>query len=197
MQAITPEERKGMLDVLSKFNAATSGQPVAGTAPTSTQTNESTQTPIAPMAGKDAEMRKILENFTNATNDAVETVKAEVPIQVAENSVQIDGYSIEKVQGQVGNVKKKYYNVMHGTEILHENVCLYASASAIVKHLMDNNNKKAKDVARLDDEYGGKLFEGANLSQQIKRNPNGIYEAKLTEVKMKATDIKRKILNSL
>ena len=62
---------------------------------------------------------------------------------------------------------------------------------------MDNNNKKAKDVARLDDEYGGKLFEGANLSQQIKRNPNGIYEAKLTEVKMKATDIKRKILNSL
>jgi hypothetical protein len=86
---------------------------------------------------------------------------------------------------------------MHGTEILHENVCLYASASAIVKHLMDNNNKKAREVVRLDDEYGGKLFEGANLSQQIKRNPNGIYEAKLTEVKMKATDIKRKILNSL
>ncbi len=193
MQAITPEERQGMLDVLSKFNAATSGQPVAGTAPTSTQTTS----PTAPMAGKDPEMLKILENFTNATNDAVETVKAEVPIQVAENSVRIDGFSIEKVQGYVGNIKKKYYNVMQGTNILYENVCLYASASAIVKHLIDNDNNKANEVARLDDEYGGKLFEGASLSQKVKTNPNGIYEAKLTEVKMKATDIKRRILNSL
>jgi len=163
--------------VLSKFNAATSGQPVAGTAPTSTQTTS----PTAPMAGKDPEMLRILENFTNATNDAVETVKAEVPIQVAENSVRIDGFSIEKVQGHVGNIKKKYYNVMQGTNILYENVCLY----------------KANEVARLDDEYGGKLFEGASLSQKVKTNPNGIYEAKLTEVKMKATDIKRRILNSL
>tara|TARA_B100000131_G_C18016751_1_gene572818 strand:+ start:113 stop:694 length:582 start_codon:yes stop_codon:yes gene_type:complete len=193
MQAITQEERQGMLDVLSKFNAATSGQPVAGTAPTSTQTTS----PTAPMAGKDPEMLRILENFTNATNDAVETVKAEVPIQVAENSVRIDGFSIEKVQGYVGNIKKKYYNVMQGTNILYENVCLYASASAIVKHLIDNDNNKANEVARLDDEYGGKLFEGASLSQKIKINPNGIYEAKLTEVKMKATDIKRRILNSL
>ncbi len=193
MQAITPEERQGMLDVLSKFNAATSGQPVAGTAPTSTQTTS----PTAPMAGKDPEMLRILENFTNATNDAVETVKAEVPIQVAENSVRIDGFSIEKVQGYVGNIKKKYYNVMQGTNILYENVCLYASASAIVKHLIDNDNNKANEVARLDDEYGGKLFEGASLSQKVKTNPNGIYEAKLTEVKMKATDIKRRILNSL
>ena len=193
MQAITQEERQGMLDVLSKFNAATSGQPVAGTAPTSTQTTS----PTAPMAGKDPEMLRILENFTNATNDAVETVKAEVPIQVAENSVRIDGFSIEKVQGYVGNIKKKYYNVMQGTNILYENVCLYASASAIVKHLIDNDNNKANEVARLDDEYGGKLFEGASLSQKVKTNPNGIYEAKLTEVKMKATDIKRRILNSL
>ena len=193
MQAITQEERQGMLDVLSKFNAATSGQPVAGTAPTSTQTTS----PTAPMAGKDPEMLRILENFTNATNDAVETVKAEVPIQVAENSVRIDGFSIEKVQGHVGNIKKKYYNVMQGTNILYENVCLYASASAIVKHLIDNDNNKANNVARLDDEYGGKLFEGASLSQKVKTNPNGIYEAKLTEVKMKATDIKRRILNSL
>ena len=193
MQAITPEERQGMLDVLSKFNAATSGQPVAGTTPTSTQTTS----PTAPTAGKDQEMLKILENFTNATNDAVETVKAEVPIQVAENSVRIDGFSIEKVQGYVGNIKKKYYNVMQGTNILYENVCLYASASAIVKHLIDNDNNKANEVARLDDEYGGKLFEGASLSQKVKTNPNGIYEAKLTEVKMKATDIKRRILNSL
>tara|TARA_B100000287_G_scaffold402657_1_gene423783 strand:+ start:486 stop:1067 length:582 start_codon:yes stop_codon:yes gene_type:complete len=193
MQAITPEERQGMLDVLSKFNAATSGQPVAGTAPTSTQTTS----PTAPMAGKDPEMLRILENFTNATNDAVETVKAEVPIQVAENSVRIDGFSIEKVQGYVGNIKKKYYNVMQGTNILYENVCLYASASAIVKHLIDNDNNKANEVARLDNEYGGKLFEGASLSQKVKTNPNGIYEAKLTEVKMKATDIKRRILNSL
>lgn len=193
MQAITQEERQGMLDVLSKFNAATSGQPVAGTAPTSTQTTS----PTAPMAGKDPEMLRILENFTNATNDAVETVKAEVPIQVAENSVRIDGFSIEKVQGYVGNIKKKYYNVMQGTNILYENVCLYASASAIVKHLMDNDNNKANEVARLDNEYGGKLFEGASLSQKVKTNPNGIYEAKLTEVKMKATDIKRRILNSL
>tara|TARA_R100000152_G_C6734387_1_gene158715 strand:+ start:196 stop:777 length:582 start_codon:yes stop_codon:yes gene_type:complete len=193
MQAITQEERQGMLDVLSKFNAATSGQPVAGTAPTSTQTTS----PTAPMAGKDPEMLRILENFTNATNDAVETVKAEVPIQVAENSVRIDGFSIEKVQGYVGNIKKKYYNVMQGTNILYENVCLYASASAIVKHLIDNDNNKANNVARLDNEYGGKLFEGASLSQKVKTNPNGIYEAKLTEVKMKATDIKRRILNSL
>ena len=193
MQAITQEERQGMLDVLSKFNAATSGQPVAGTAPTSTQTTS----PTAPMAGKDPEMLRILENFTNATNDAVETVKAEVPIQVAENSVRIDGFSIEKVQGYVGNIKKKYYNVMQGTNILYENVCLYASASAIVKHLIDNDNNKANEVARLDNEYGGKLFEGASLSQKVKTNPNGIYEAKLTEVKMKATDIKRRILNSL
>lgn len=193
MQAITPEERQGMLDVLSKFNAATSGQPVAGTAPTSTQTTS----PTAPMAGKDPEMLRILENFTNATNDAVETVKAEVPIQVAENSVRIDGFSIEKVQGYVGNIKKKYYNVMQGTNILYENVCLYASASAIVKHLIDNDNNKANEVARLDNEYGSKLFEGASLSQKVKTNPNGIYEAKLTEVKMKATDIKRRILNSL
>ena len=149
------------------------------------------------MAGKDPEMLRILENFTNATNDAVETVKAEVPIQVAENSVRIDDFSIEKVQGYVGNIKKKYYNVIQGTNILYENVCLYASASAIVKHLIDNDNNKANEVARLDDEYGGKLFEGASLSQKIKINPNGIYEAKLTEVKMKATDIKRRILNSL
>ncbi len=197
MQAITDEERKGMVDVLSKFNAASSGQPVASTTPSTTQTTVSTDTPIAPMAGKDPEMRRILENFTNATHDAVETVKAEVPMQVTENRIQIDGYSIEKIQGTIGNIKKKYYNIMQGTDILYENVCLYASASAIVKHLMENNHSKASVVARLDDEYGGKLIEGANLSRRVKTNPNGIYEAKLTEVKMKATDIKRKILNSL
>ncbi len=64
MQAITPEERKGMLDVLSKFNSAQSGAPDV----TAGQTKPLTESATTTNTTKEAEMRKILENFNNATN---------------------------------------------------------------------------------------------------------------------------------
>ena len=198
MQAITPEERKGMLDVLSKFNAASSS---AGTAPTTTQTTVSTDKPIAPMAGKDAEMRKILENFNHATNVAVDThVENNVatPVPISKNRIQMADYVVETDSGNVGSVKKKYYKIIDNNgDVLYENLCLWASASAIIKHLMDDNRHEARQVAQLDADYGSKLFEGANLRGMLKSKDSDVYEAKLSEVKMKATGLKLKILNNI
>ena len=62
---------------------------------------------------------------------------------------------------------------------------------------MENNRDKARQVAQLDNDYGSKLFEGANLSSILKSKYSDVYETKLSEVKMKATDIKLKILNNI
>ncbi len=62
---------------------------------------------------------------------------------------------------------------------------------------MDGSRDKARHVARLDADYGSKLFEGANLKGLLKTQNNNVYESKLSEVKTKATDIKLKILNNI
>jgi len=197
MQAITPEERKGMLDVLSKFNSAQSGAPDV----TAGQTKPLTESATTTNTTKEAEMRKILENFNNATNIAVDThVDSDVatPMPISNNRIQMSDYIVETEQGKVGSIKKKYYKIIdHDGNILYENLCLWASASAIIKHLMDDNRDKARQVAQLDADYGSKLFEGANLRGMLKSKHNDVYEAKLSEVKMKATDLKLKILNNI
>ena len=166
MQAITPEERKGMLDVLSKFNSAQSGAPDVTAGQTITESTTTTSNT------KEAEMRKILENFNNATNVAVDThVDSDIatPMPISKNRIQMADYVVETEQGRVGSTKKKYYKIIdHDGNILYENLCLWASASAIIKHLMENNRDKARQVAQLDNDYGSKLFEGANLQSILK-----------------------------
>ena len=195
MQAITPEERKGMLDVLSKFNSAQSGELDLTAGQTITESATTTSNT------KEAEMRKILENFNNATNLAVDThVDNDVatPMPISKNRIQMADYIVETEQGKVGSTKKKYYKIMdHDGNILYENLCLWASASAIIKHLMDDNRDKARQVARLDANYGSKLFEGANLKSMLKSTYNSVHDTKLNEVKYQATDIKLKILNNI
>ena len=195
MQAITPEERKGMLDVLSKFNSAQSGAPDVTAGQTITESTTTTSNT------KEAEMRKILENFNNATNLAVDThVDNDVatPMPISKNRIQMADYVVETEQGRVGSTKKKYYKIIdHDGNILYENLCLWASASAIIKHLMDDNRHEARQVAQLDADYGSKLFEGANLRGMLKSKDSDVYEAKLSEVKMKATGLKLKILNNI
>jgi len=193
MQAITPEERKGMLDVLSKFNSAQSGSPDVTAGQTKTTTTAG--------SGKDPAMRKILENFNNATNIAVDTHVQEdeaTPVHISKNRIQMAEYVVETEQGNVGSTKKKYYKIIdHDGNILYENLCLWASASAIIKHLMEDNRHEARQVAQLDADYGSKLFEGANLRGMLKSKDSDVYEAKLSEVKMKATKLKLKILNNI
>jgi|TARA_Y100001949_G_scaffold124658_1_gene106430 hypothetical protein len=195
MQAITPEERKGMLDVLSKFNSAQSGAPDVTAGQTITESTTTTSNT------KEAEMRKILENFNNATNVAVDThVDSDIatPMPISKNRIQMADYVVETEQGRVGSTKKKYYKIIdHDGNILYENLCLWASASAIIKHLMDDNRHEARQVAQLDADYGSKLFEGANLRGMLKSKDSDVYEAKLSEVKMKATGLKLKILNNI
>lgn len=195
MQAITPEERKGMLDVLSKFNSAQSGELDLTAGQTITESATTTSNT------KEAEMRKILENFNNATNLAVDThVDNDVatPMPISKNRIQMSDYIVETEHGKVGSTKKKYYKIMdHDGNILYENLCLWASASAIIKHLMDDNRDKARQVARLDANYGSKLFEGANLKSMLKSTYNSVHDTKLIEVKYQATDIKLKILNHI
>tara|TARA_Y100001951_G_scaffold66064_1_gene53099 strand:+ start:101 stop:688 length:588 start_codon:yes stop_codon:yes gene_type:complete len=195
MQAITPEERKGMLDVLSKFNSAQSGAPDVTAGQTITESTTTTSNT------KEAEMRKILENFNNATNVAVDThVDSDIatPMPISKNRIQMADYVVETEQGRVGSTKKKYYKIMdQDGNILYENLCLWASASAIIKHLMDDNRHEARQVAQLDADYGSKLFEGANLRGMLKSKDSDVYEAKLSEVKMKATGLKLKILNNI
>lgn len=195
MQAITPEERKGMLDVLSKFNSAQSGEPDVTAGQTITESATTTSNT------KEAEMRKILENFNNATNLAVDThVDNDVatPMPISKNRIQMADYIVETEQGRVGSTKKKYYKIMeHDGNILYENLCLWASASAIIKHLMDGSREKARQIARLDADYGSKLFEGANLKSMLKSTYNSVHDTKLNEVKYQATDIKLKILNNI
>lgn len=195
MQAITPEERKGMLDVLSKFNSAQSGAPDVTAGQTITESTTTTSNT------KEAEMRKILENFNNATNLAVDTHvdnNVATPMPISKNRIQMSDYIVETEHGKVGSTKKKYYKIMdHDGNILYENLCLWASASAIIKHLMDDNRHEARRVAQLDADYGSKLFEGANLKGMLRSKHNDVYVTKLSEVKMKATDIKLKILNNI
>jgi hypothetical protein len=62
---------------------------------------------------------------------------------------------------------------------------------------MDDNRHEARQVAQLDADYGSKLFEGANLRGMLKSKDSDVYEAKLSEVKMKATGLKLKILNNI
>lgn len=192
MQAITPEERKGMLDVLSKFNSAQTGSP---------DVTAGQSKPTTTAGGKDPAMRKILENFNNATNVAVDThVDSDIatPMPISKNRIQMADYVVETEQGRVGSTKKKYYKIIdHDGNILYENLCLWASASAIIKHLMDDNRHEARQVAQLDADYGSKLFEGANLRGMLKSKDSDVYEAKLSEVKMKATGLKLKILNNI
>ena len=146
-------------------------------------------------------MRKILENFNNATNLAVDThVDNDVatPMPISKNRIQMADYIVETEQGKVGSTKKKYYKIMdHDGNILYENLCLWASASAIIKHLMDGSREKARQIARLDADYGSKLFEGANLKSMLKSTYNSVHDTKLNEVKYQATDIKLKILNNI
>lgn len=170
------QESKEMLNILQNLeNAQNSAQK-----PDNVQNNvQNSAQPSTGNVSPDAqEMFNILNKLEQATEAAAsrvinESVSGE-PVIVAKDAegsqIGVGEFHISITESRLaGKFKKKYYTISDEQGILYEDLALFESAMAIVKHLTHGGDESVvEEIADLDLQYGNKLNEAATY--KIKMN---------------------------
>jgi hypothetical protein len=146
-----------------------------------------------------------LGSVDNTSRIVAERAERDVDLNVAinsritENSVSVQNYRIDIVLQEFAGRQKKFYNVVEGNKIIHQELALFETAMGVVKNLMGNKSSKVNDLVRYDHDYANSLYDVYAHNFRIKSGKinEDIAVAKLSNAKEKMQHAKNKILQKL
>jgi hypothetical protein len=171
----TPEETKGMQNILDKLNNA-----ITKTDKVKTYIDESgekvTRIERANVSPDAHEMYNILHKLQNATEDSAKNFVKESAVQgpSSNNNVPpsfgVGGLNVLLNKRKINGYKKTYYSITEDGSITVEDLALFESAMAIVKNKLENdeNIQKTQRIIELDLQYASYLEEAASHKQRAK-----------------------------
>ena len=126
-------------------------------------------------------------------------LKVAINSKVTENSVSVQNYRIDIVLQEFAGKQKKFYNIVEGNKIIHQELALFETAMGVVKNLMGNKSSKVTELVRYDYDYANSLYEVYTHNSRIKSGKinEDIAVAKLSNAKEKMQYAKNKILKKL
>ena len=199
------EEVKGMMDIIAKLNEAEA-------TPSSVARDKETQASINKLAGvsKNAEgmlsiLQKLDEATTKVTKEIVKESENDIELSAINkkgDTVSVNNYEITMEKTTiVPGIRKTFYNIKEGNEIIHEDLALFETAMGIVKGLLFDNNSKVERLLELDNRYASSLQEAAtyklkcqNIAESYKHD---IAMAKQGAAVSKMKEIKKQIKSAL
>lgn len=199
------EEVKGMMDIIAKLNETT-------VTPSSVARDKETQASINKLAGvsKNAEgmlsiLQKLDEATTQVTKEIVKESENDIELSAINkkgDTVSVNNYEITMEKTTiVPGIRKTFYNIKDGDEIIHEELALFETAMGIVKGLLFDNSSKVERLLELDNRYASTLQEAATYKMKCKTivesYKHDIAMAKQGAAVSKMKEIKKQIKSAL
>lgn len=199
------EEVKGMMDIIAKLNEAEA-------TPSSVAQDKETQASINKLAGvsKDAEgmlsiLQKLDEATTKVTKEIVKESENDIELSAINkkgDTVSVNNYEITMEKTTiVPGIRKTFYNIKDGNEVIHKELALFETAMGIVKGLLFDNNSKVERLLELDNRYASTLQEAATYKMKCKTivesYKHDIAMAKQGAAVSKMKEIKKQIKSAL
>lgn len=199
------EEVKGMMDIIAKLNETT-------TTPSSVAEDKQTQASINKLAGvsKNAEgmlsiLQKLDEATTQVTKEIVKESENDIELSAIDkkgDTVRVNNFEITMEKTTiVPGIRKTFYNIKEGDEIIHKELALFETAMGIVKGLLFDNDSKVNRLLELDNRYASSLQEAATYKMKCKTivesYKHDIAMAKQGAAVSKMKEIKKQIKSAL
>ena len=199
------EEVKGMMDIIAKLNETT-------VTPSSVSEDKQTQSSINKLAGvsKNAQgmlsiLQKLDEATTQVTKEIVKESENDIELSAIDkkgDTVRVNNYEITMEKTTiVPGIKKTFYNIKEGDEIIHKELALFETAMGIVKGLLFDNYSKVDRLLELDNRYASSLQEAATYKMKCKTivesSKHDIAMAKQGAAVYKMKEIKKQIKSAL
>jgi len=199
------EEVKGMMDIIAKLNETT-------VTPSSVSEDKQTQASINKLAGvsKNASgmlsiLQKLDEATTQVTKEIVKESENDIELSAIDkqgNTVRVNNFEITMEKTTiVPGIKKTFYNIKEGDEIIHSELALFETAMGIVKGLLFDNDSKVNRLLELDNRYASSLQEAATYKMKCKTivesYKHDIAMAKQGAAVSKMKEIKKQIKSAL
>lgn len=199
------EEVKGMMDIIAKLNETT-------TTPSSVAEDKQTQASINKLAGvsKNAEgmlsiLQKLDEATTQVTKEIVKESENDIELSAIDkkgDTVRVNNFEITMEKTTiVPGIRKTFYNIKEGDEIIHNELALFETAMGIVKGLLFDNDSKVNRLLELDNRYASSLQEAATYKMKCKTivesYKHDIAMAKQGAAVSKMKEIKKQIKSAL
>ena len=199
------EEVKGMMDIIAKLNETT-------VTPSSVSEDKQTQSSINKLAGvsKNAQgmlsiLQKLDEATTQVTKEIVKESENDIELSAIDkkgDTVRVNNYEITMEKTTiVPGIKKTFYNIKEGDEIIHKDLALFETAMGIVKGLLFDNYSKVDRLLELDNRYASSLQEAATYKMKCKTivesSKHDIAMAKQAHAVSKMKSIKNQIKTAL
>ena len=199
------EEVKGMMDIIAKLNQSEA-------TPSSVARDKETQASINKLAGvsKDAEgmlsiLQKLDEATTQVTKEIVKESENDIELSAIDkkgDTVRVNNFEITMEKTTiVPGIRKTFYNIKEGDEIIHNELALFETAMGIVKGLLFDNDSKVNRLLELDNRYASSLQEAATYKMKCKTivesYKHDIAMAKQGAAVSKMKEIKKQIKSAL
>ena len=101
----------------------------------------------------------------------------------------------------VPGIRKTFYNIKDGNEVIHKELALFETAMGIVKGLLFDNDSKVNRLLELDNRYASSLQEAATYKMKCKTivesSKHDIAMAKQGAAVCKMKEIKKQIKSAL
>jgi hypothetical protein len=176
----TPEETRGMQNILEKLNNA-----MTKTEKVRTYIDESgekvTRIEKANVSPEAQEMYDILNKLHSAT--ATEAKQLVVEESAPVTSFGVGGLNVVLNKRSINGYKKTYYSITEDGETTVEDLALFESAMAIVKNKLDSEDtQKTNRIIQLDLQYASYLEEAAAHKQRAKMiSESARYDVAMTK----------------
>jgi hypothetical protein len=199
------EEVKGMMDIIAKLNETT-------VTPSSVSEDKQTQASINKLAGvsKNASgmlsiLQKLDEATTQVTKEIVKESENDIELSAIDkqgNTVRVNNFEITMEKTTiVPGIRKTFYNIKEGDEIIHSDLALFETAMGVVKGLLFDNDSKVDRLLELDNRYASSLQEAATYKMKCKTivesYKHDIAMAKQGAAVSKMKEIKKQIKSAL
>lgn len=137
---------------------------------------------------------KIIAERANSDMD----LQMAITQKVTENSISVQNYRIDIVLLPFAGKQKRFYNIVEGNTIIHQELALFETAMGIVKNLMLGKQQRVTELEKLDVEYNNSLYEVYMFKTKAKKSINeDVMIAKMSQAQTKLYDAKNKILQKL
>lgn len=199
------EEVKGMMDIIAKLNEAEA-------TPKSIQEDKQTNASINKLAGvsKDAQgmlsiLQKLDEATTQVTKEIVKESENDIELSALDkkgDTVTVNDYQITMEKTTiVPGIRKTFYNINKGDELLYKELALFETAMGIIKGLIFDKEHKVEKLLELDNRYASSLQEAATYKMKcrtiIETYKHDIAMAKQGAAVSKMKEIKKQIKSAL
>lgn len=202
------EEVKGMMDIIAKLNESAAAEPTAAQK-VKNEKNKPSPT-ILGSVSKNAEgmlsiLQKLDEATTQVTKEIVKESEHDIELSAIDkkgDTVTVNNYEITMEKTTiVPGIKKTFYNIKEGDEIIHSELALFETAMGIVKGLLFDNDSKVNRLLELDNRYASSLQEAATYKMKCKTivesSKHDIAMAKQGAAVYKMKEIKKQIKSAL